>query len=82
MLCEDCRFTYGNTPWGLLSTFGGSSSMRGYFEGRFRDKSVITACAELRQHVLGRSGVAIWGGAGTVFALARLRATVPLRNAL
>ncbi len=64
----DCRFTYGNTPWGLLSTFGGSSSMRGYFEGRFRDKSVITACAELRQHVLGRSGVAIWGGAGTVFS--------------
>ncbi|MDE6453159.1 MAG: BamA/TamA family outer membrane protein [Muribaculaceae bacterium] len=64
----DCRLTYGNTPWGLLSTFGGSSNMRGYFEGRYRDKSAMTACVELRQHIWRRNGLAIWGGAGTVFA--------------
>lgn len=62
------NFTYGNTPWGLLSTFGGSQDMRGYFEGRFRDKSAIITCAELRQHVWHRNGLALWIGAGTVFS--------------
>lgn len=63
----DGNFTYGNTPWGLLSTFGGRNTMRGYFEGRYRNKSAITACVELRQHVWRRNGVVVWGGAGTVF---------------
>ena len=61
------RFTYGNTPWGLLSTLGGSESMRGYFEGRYRDKSAMDACLELRQHIWRRNGIALWVGAGTVF---------------
>ena len=61
------RLTYGNTPWGLLSTLGGSDNMRGYFEGRYRDKSEIDACVELRQHIWKRNGVVIWGGAGTIF---------------
>ncbi|MCM1066963.1 MAG: outer membrane protein assembly factor [Muribaculaceae bacterium] len=61
------RLTYGNTPWGLLSTLGGSDNMRGYFEGRYRDKSEIDVCLELRQHVWRRNGLAVWVGAGTVF---------------
>ncbi len=61
------RFTYGNTPWGLLSTLGGSYNMRGYFEGRYRDKSAMDACLELRQHIWRRNGIAVWVGAGTVF---------------
>jgi len=61
------RFTYGDTPWGLLSTLGGSDNMRGYFEGRYRDKSEIDACLELRQHVWRRNGIALWVGAGTIF---------------
>lgn len=61
------RLTYGNTPWGLLSTFGGSDDMRGYYEGRFRDKCAITACVELRQHIWRRNGIVAWVGAGTVF---------------
>lgn len=61
------RFTYGNTPWGLLSTLGGSDNMRGYFEGRYRDKNEIDVCLELRQHVWRRNGVALWVGAGTIF---------------
>lgn len=61
------RITYGNTPWGLLSTLGGSYNMRGYFEGRYRDKSEIDVCLELRQHVWRRNGIALWVGAGTVF---------------
>ncbi len=61
------RFTYGNTPWGLMSTFGGSHNMRGYYEGRYRDKSVIDATVELRQHVWRRNGLVFWLGAGTIF---------------
>lgn len=61
------RLTYGNTPWGLLSTLGGSDNMRGYFEGRYRDKSEIDVCLELRQHVWRRNGLVAWVGAGTVF---------------
>lgn len=61
------RITYGNTPWGLLSTLGGSNNMRGYFEGRYRDKSEIDACLELRQHIWRRNGIVLWVGAGTIF---------------
>lgn len=61
------RLTYGNTPWGLLSTLGGSDNMRGYFEGRYRDKSEIDVCIELRQHVWRRNGIVVWVGAGSIF---------------
>ncbi len=61
------RFTYGHTPWGLMSTLGGSDTMRGYYEGRYRDNNVIDATIELRQHIYGRSGIVAWVGAGNVF---------------
>ena len=74
------RLTYGNTPWGLLSTLGGSDNMRGYFEGRYRDKSEIDACIELRQHIWRRNGAVAWIGAGSIFprfADIRLRHVLP-----
>ncbi len=61
------RFTYGNVPWGMLSTFGGGKNMRGYYEGRYLDKCSLIACVELRQHIWHRSGLAAWVGAGSVF---------------
>lgn len=61
------NFTYGNTPWGLMPTFGGSSNMRGYFEGRYRDKNAMDVTLELRQHVWRRNGFVVWVGAGTIF---------------
>lgn len=60
------RFTYGDVPWGMLSTFGGSGTMRGYYEGRYRDKCGLDATLELRQHIWRRSGAAVWAGAATV----------------
>ena len=59
--------TYGDTPWGLMATLGSSYSMRGYYEGRYRDKGAMDAQIELRQHVWKRNGVAVWAGAGTIF---------------
>lgn len=62
------RLTYGNTPWCFLSTIGGSKTMRGYYEGRYRDKNVIDATVELRQKVWRRNGLVVWGGAAVLFA--------------
>ena len=59
--------TYGNPPWGLMATLGSSYSMRGYYDGRYRDKNVVDMQVELRQHVWKRNGVAVWVGAGNVF---------------
>ena len=58
---------YGNPPWGLMATLGSSYSMRGYYEGRYRDKCAMDVQLELRQHVWKRNGVAVWVGAGTIF---------------
>ena len=74
------RHTWGDTPWGLLSTFGGSHTMRGYWEGRYRDKMATSLTVELRQHVWRRNGIALWVGAGTVypkFSALRLRNILP-----
>ena len=60
-------FNYGNPPWTMLALMGGSSRMRGYYEGRYRDNNLIEAQVELRQKVYGRNGIVIWGGAGNVF---------------
>lgn len=60
-------FTYGDTPWGMLATLGGSHSMRGYYEGRYRDKNAIDATIEVRQHVWHRNSVVAWIGGGVVF---------------
>lgn len=61
------RFIYGNPAWCMLSEAGSTSRMRGYYEGRYRDKNIMEAQIELRQHVWKRNGVAVWVGAGQVF---------------
>lgn len=57
----------GNPPWGLMAEIGSSYSMRGYYEGRYRDKNKIEGQIELRQHIYGRSGIAVWVGAGAIY---------------
>ena len=61
------KLCYGDVPWASLATFGGSSTMRGYYDGRFRDKGEMDLTVELRQHVWRRSGLVVWGGLGTVY---------------
>lgn len=60
-------FNIGNPAWCLLSEVGSNSRMRGYFEGRYRDKDIIEAQVELRQHIKGRHGAVVWLGAAQVF---------------
>lgn len=59
-------FTYGHTPWCAMAFIGGDN-MRGYYEGRYRDKNEMDLTVELRQHLYKRSGVVAWLGAATVF---------------
>ncbi len=57
---------YGDTPFFLLASMGGTKKMRGFYEGRFRDKKLILAQAEIRQHIWWRFGVVAFGGLGIV----------------
>lgn len=61
------QFNYGHTPWAFLSEVGTNDRMRGYYQGRYRDKDLIEGQIELRQHIKGRSGVAAWVGLANVF---------------
>lgn len=61
------QFNYGNVPWSMMATFGGSDIMRGYYEGRFRDKCETDITLELRQHIWRRNGIVLWVGAGSVY---------------
>ena len=69
ILAEDfgANLNFGNPSWGMMAELGGTSSMRGYYEGRYRDKHSLEATVELRQHVWKRNGIVVWAGAGTVF---------------
>ena len=58
---------YGNPPWGMLPTLDKGNAVRGYYEGRYRDKNEADILVELRQHVWRRNGIVVWAGVGTVF---------------
>lgn len=40
--------------------------MRGYYEGRYRDKCEYDVTMELRQNIWGRVGAVAWAGVGSV----------------
>ena len=61
------QLNFGHPSWGMMALLGNSYSMRGYYEGRYRDKHKMEAQIELRQHVWKRNGIVAWIGAGTVF---------------
>lgn len=63
---------YGNistsgAPWTMWPEAGGDVRLRGYYQGRYRDRNLLAAQVELRQKVYRGHGVAVWGGAGWVF---------------
>lgn len=60
-------FNTGNVPWNMLALMGNTNRMRGYYEGRYRDKKLLQGQVELRQKITGRHGAAVWAGAGNVF---------------
>jgi len=62
------NFTGGDPPFYEMPRLGGSVTMRGYFEGRFRDRNYITAQAEFKTYLVKKWKLIIiaFGGLGDV----------------
>lgn len=56
----------GVPPFFKIPALGGSKIMRGYFEGRYRDKNYIAGQVEYRQYFWWRLGFVAFFGAGDV----------------
>jgi outer membrane protein assembly factor BamA len=56
----------GDPPFYMLPALGGDNAMRGYYEGRYRDKFYLTTQAELRARLTRRWGLVGWVGIGDV----------------
>lgn len=59
-------FQRGDPPFYELSLLGGSRIMRGYFQGRYRDKNLLAAQVEFRTHLWRRFGAVGFAGLGDV----------------
>jgi len=66
------RIGIHNVPWPELSMLGTGYDLRGYVEGRFRDRMTLLGLAEYRytfirsQGRLSRHGFVVWTGGGTL----------------
>lgn len=58
--------TAGRPPFQQLSLLGGSDIMRGYFEGRYRDRHAMVYQVEYRIPVYRKLGVVLFGSTGQV----------------
>ena len=60
------NFTSGEVPFLQLSQLGSATIMRGYYQGRYRDKNLLAAQAEYRLPIWWRIGAAAFAGLGDV----------------
>lgn len=71
----------GDLHWSMMAKMGEGGNMRGYYDGRYRDKNILDAQIELRQHIYRRNGIAVWVGAANVFpSFKKLEANQTLPN--
>ena len=60
-------FNKGEVPYRMLPEIGGARFLRGYYRGRFRDKTIwFFLQHEFRMPVYKMLGVALFGGIGSV----------------
>jgi hypothetical protein len=59
-------FVSGDAPFQMLPRLGGSARMRGFYEGRFRDKQLLVMQSEYRRPIVWRFGMAVFLGLGSV----------------
>lgn len=57
-----------SSPFYALSKLGGQQIMRGYYEGRYRDKNFLASQVEYRTHLWQRFGFVAFGGLGEVMS--------------
>lgn len=59
-------FNIGDVPLRSMASLGGSTSMRGYYDGRYRDKHQVVFQAEYRFPLFRRLGGVLFGNYGDV----------------
>lgn len=64
---QEQSLTGGRSPFYLLPQMGSDEMMRGYYEGRYRDRNYLAGQAELRYRISERFGVVGFAGTGEVF---------------
>ena len=60
------QFQGGYVPFRELANLGGANLLRGYYEGRYRDRQLLAAQAEVRRVLFGRFNGVLFGGVGQV----------------
>lgn len=60
------RLASGDVPWTMDSLLGDSKYLRGYYQGRYRDRAIFSGQLEWRHHFSWRHGMVLWAGAGTL----------------
>jgi hypothetical protein len=60
------EFVAGSPPFYRFPALGGANRMRGYFYGRYRDKTFVMAQAEYRRHLWWKLGGVLFFGPGQV----------------
>jgi len=58
--------TLGTVPFNELALIGGTRRMRGYFEGRFRDRNMLMAQTEFRRELFWNFGFVVFASCGVV----------------
>lgn len=56
----------GNPPFNQMALLGGTKRMRGYYEGRYRDRNILVLQTEYRVHLFWRLGAVVFAGYGGV----------------
>jgi hypothetical protein len=56
----------GDAPFQELPRLGGDELLRGYYDGRYRDTTLLALQAEIRMPIWWRFGLVLFGGAGQV----------------
>ncbi|MDX5348139.1 MAG: hypothetical protein LPK19_12940, partial [Hymenobacteraceae bacterium] len=59
-------FNPGDVPFREMARLGGQYMMRGYYDGRYRDKNLLAFQAEYRRHLFWRLGVVGFAAVGDV----------------
>ena len=73
------RLTFGDVPYGEMSQLGNPFDLRGYYWGKYRDKSMMYFIGEYRHMFLktdgelSRHGFVAWMGTGSIFDLEESR---------
>lgn len=65
--------TTGTPSWHMYAKMGCMERMRGYYEGRYRDKKLVETQIELRQKIYRRHGIVGWIGGGQVWGTEKFR---------